>query len=673
LSLAVADFVQTPMSPILAATLARASEAAELGGAGEVTLEHLLAALCEDSDAINVFDASRVSIPRLAADIADHLRRAGINGPSRGAVLAVSPGLKRILEAAAAAAQGGRRRDINGAIVLAAIVGDGKSAAAQMLQAQGLTFDEAIRALQAALSPPPRELHQHPVPAEDVLARARERVQSRAAPSLRDIMTDSPRSAPPPPLPLPPPQSPAQVPVPDFPVLRETPVPAPQPAAAPPAAVTAPIPDLKRDPAPEAPVWEPANINLDPLPAPKPAADPVAARMSARASTLTPGTSDSAQNAYPPLQSASESRADVDRAPREADAPPAKAPPEPVTRDQAEPPKSAPALPNIPALSTGERPGGGYNYPSPASAPPRPMGVPVAGPPVMPSPFPPVHSSGFEFPRPTGGPMPPPIPPPIPRPMGGSHSGPPMPMPYPGAPSQTARGGPPPIGMPTPPPSLGAPGAPMSGGVRGGQAPGVAAPAQAPRTAEGAAKRRERTKAVSGQLAENIPRTMKVGRPERVEIRIAKADAKALSEGLEGGGAAWTHDVTITKAMSVRLRAPEGGFFIESASPETQWIESQLGFASDDFASWRFLITPRTRGRARLQIIVSARTVGSDGVAAETALPDQVIEVKVRTNYGRALLRLFGWVLAAIAGGVLARFGDGAFDMIKASVERFVN
>ena len=31
-------------------------------------------------------------------------------------------------------------------------------------------------------------------------------------------------------------------------------------------------------------------------------------------------------------------------------------------------------------------------------------------------------------------------------------------------------------------------------------------------------------------------------------------------------------------------------------------------------------------------MIISARTVSADGLAAETALPDQVITVRVRTN-----------------------------------------
>jgi hypothetical protein len=164
-----------------------------------------------------------------------------------------------------------------------------------------------------------------------------------------------------------------------------------------------------------------------------------------------------------------------------------------------------------------------------------------------------------------------------------------------------------------------------------------------------------------GQLAENIPRVMRAGVTERVEIRLARAHIHDLTEGLEGGGLAWRHDVTVTKAMSVRIRAPEGGFFIETASPETQWIDNQFLDAGEDYASWRFLITPQTRGWSELQIVVSARTVGSDGIAAETAFPDQHIDVKVRTNYQRTALRGLGWAAAAIAGGAIAKFGEGAF------------
>jgi hypothetical protein len=155
---------------------------------------------------------------------------------------------------------------------------------------------------------------------------------------------------------------------------------------------------------------------------------------------------------------------------------------------------------------------------------------------------------------------------------------------------------------------------------------------------------------------------MRVGIPMVVEARLARSEVRAIAEGLQGGGAVYRHEVTVTKAMSVRLRAPEGGFFIETSSPETQWIENVLGLMADDFASWRWTITPRDRGKQRLQLLISARTVGADGLTAETALPDQVIEVKVAVNYAKTAARWAGWMTAAVIGGILARFGEGLFN-----------
>lgn len=179
------------------------------------------------------------------------------------------------------------------------------------------------------------------------------------------------------------------------------------------------------------------------------------------------------------------------------------------------------------------------------------------------------------------------------------------------------------------------------------------------------------TRVSAGQLVENIPRTMTVGVPELVEVGIARAEITALAERLEGSGSAYRHDLVVTKAISVRLRAPEGGFWIETASPETQWIENTLGLLEDDYASWRWTVTPQQRGKARLQLIVSARTVGSDGLAAETALPDQVIEVKVRTNYGRTARQWGGWLAAAVIGGILAKFGEGLLEIGRALFSQF--
>ena len=198
MGVSAADLGHIPMSPNLSATLARSSELAGAAGVAEVSLEHLLAALCDDPDAIAVLDASHITIERLKADVAARVLHGApaSHGPRGG--FSVSQDVRRILEAAVAAARGSRRRDINGAIVLAAIVGDARSVAAEILEAHGLTFENAIRALQTALSAP-REVPASAPVADDVLARARERVQSRSAPSLREIMKDLPRPAPPPP------------------------------------------------------------------------------------------------------------------------------------------------------------------------------------------------------------------------------------------------------------------------------------------------------------------------------------------------------------------------------------------------------------------------------------------------------------------------------------------
>ena len=188
-------------------------------------------------------------------------------------------------------------------------------------------------------------------------------------------------------------------------------------------------------------------------------------------------------------------------------------------------------------------------------------------------------------------------------------------------------------------------------------------PAPQPPMARGPA-RQGTPRAEIGQLVENVPRSMRVAVPALIEVRVARADVRALAEGLQGGGAAYQHEVTVTKAMSVRLRAPDGGFFIETVSPETQWIERSMQLSEDDFASWRWHVTPREAGRKRLQLIISARTISADGLAAETALPDQVITVRVRTNYAQSASRWIGWGVAAVIGGVLAKFGEGAFALI---------
>lgn len=558
----VDDLGRIPMSPYLTATLTRAADYATAQSHREVGLEHLLLALTEDPEATVVMKASNVDLAQLAAEVSEYLGRSDDRlQPNSTQTTAISIDLRRILEAAAAAARQGRRREINGAIVLAAIVGDGTSAAANFLRVQGLTFEEVIRALQ------------------------------RAAPV-----------APPPPSPAPvPPPSPA-------PPVAAPPVSAPH-VPAPQVSAPAPRPDPQPQP-------QPAPVAAPPPPAPVPAPAPHYPAPPQTDFTQPASTEEILASARERLQTRTE--------PREG--PSAPAPGSPLPR---------------------------ANYPD--------LGGPASRQPAPPGP----EDDRYAH-------------------FGEAVPGTPMDEPFDNVPAPWPA-------ETEDPPSNPSPHSPSDGYAHydeGGYAPAPVPPQSAPATARrpggadvprtGPPTAPERRRASSsgpfvgswplieaGQLIENIPRRMRAALPVVVEARIARADVKALAEGLAGGGAVFRHEVVVTKAMSVRLRAPDGGFTIENRSPETQWIENVLGLGSDDFASWRWTVTPRVRGKRQLQLIVSARTVGADGVTAETALPDQVIEVRVATNYGRTAKRWAGWIAAAVAGGLLAKFGEMGFVIVK--------
>lgn len=524
----VDDLGRIPMSPFLTATLTRAADYATAQSHREVTLEHLLLALAEDPEATVVLKASSIDLARLTAEVSDYLGRSEDRiDAAGGQSIAISADLRRILEAAAAAAKQGRRREINGAIVLAAIVGDGKSAAAHLLRVQGLTFEEAIRALQRAPSvPPPQQ--------------------------------SAPPPQPPAPAPMPPPTYEHE------PDVEHEPHHVPDLGAPPP-------PDLTREASTEeilasarGRLQNRAAEGAGPAPPPPPAPPPSLPRAN-----------------YP----------DLGGPPHPPPAPPPARPEPPFEHDHPITAGRA-AQRSADDLSTfgAERPGTPRGHHEPDWSMPDTPQADVE---------PPTH-----------------------RPMPQGPSGIALP--------ERRR--------------------PVSSGPFVGSWPLIE----------------------PGQLVENIPRHMRVGIPVVAEARIARSDVKALAEGLSGGGAAFHHEVVVTKAMSVRLRAPDGGFTIENRSPETQWIENILGMGNDDFASWRWTVTPRGRGRRQLQLIVSARTIGADGMTAETALPDQIVEVKVAINYARTAGRWVGWISAAVVGGVLAKFGEQAWVILRLLAAKYI-
>lgn len=164
---------------------------------------------------------------------------------------------------------------------------------------------------------------------------------------------------------------------------------------------------------------------------------------------------------------------------------------------------------------------------------------------------------------------------------------------------------------------------------------------------------------------------MRVGAPTSAQVRISRDRIDGLILLLmKGRGMAQRPEALITRALSVRLRAPDGGFWIEPASPETQWMETASGLHQDEHVTWRWTVTPQRRGRGRLVLVVSARTVGQDGLAAETAPPDRVIEVSVTGGRARMLAGWGGFLGAVILGGALGRFGSEVLELGIAMIRR---
>jgi neural Wiskott-Aldrich syndrome protein len=157
-----------------------------------------------------------------------------------------------------------------------------------------------------------------------------------------------------------------------------------------------------------------------------------------------------------------------------------------------------------------------------------------------------------------------------------------------------------------------------------------------------------------GKLVENIPRLMKVATPERVEVRLSREESSSLLANFDGRGEIKLHNVVLTRAMSVMLRAPDGGFTIENLSPETQWIVDRPSFLeTEPFGRWRWLVTPLHSGAHKLLLIISARNVDENGMIGDTPLPDQVIEIKVETNIRRNAMIIGRWAGLMVAGAIV--------------------
>src|SRR5581483_11021967 len=606
-----------------------------------VTLEHLLLALTEDTEASLILQSANVDLARLSTDVSGYLGRLLEDMRAEpGVEPRPDPELLRVLQAAASAAQQSRRKQIDGAIVLAAIVGDGKSPAAGLLKALGMTFEEAIRALQRANT------------------KARLKPLAKA-PAAAGAAPQAPAPAPEAP--------PAETRAPDRgddePPTVAAPLRAPDTGAAEPAMpqplvtqsadeiLAAARARIQQRAAAKTPKTEP-SIPHEAAPAPAPPAAPsrpaAAHDVDAQIAPVDPAQAKSLTAA---IEAAMSSGAR------------GKGAATPVTKPA--PPRPSEPMEKGVASGAAPSPGPPSEWPTrPAwTPPPEPRRQPPGRAPQTPLARVPPPPFAARQVQPNEGPRRPPLPP---RAVAGGQA-------QPGFPNRPAR---------APWPEAGDHGGGVRPPLANGSLAETAMPAQlalerADITAKGTgAAPRGGPAPKGGQtdralLAESIPRSMSIGVPAVAEVRVAREKLEMLIAALNARGAPQQGDASLARALSVRLGGPKGDFWIEPNTPETHWADrAPEGSPHDDYITWRWTIFPRRRGRSRLTMVMSARSIGPDGIATQGMAPDRIIDVRVRPNRLRKAMRLFGWIAAAAAGAFIGRHSQEMWAPAVATVRK---
>lgn len=174
----------------------------------------------------------------------------------------------------------------------------------------------------------------------------------------------------------------------------------------------------------------------------------------------------------------------------------------------------------------------------------------------------------------------------------------------------------------------------------------------------------EALKVHAGRLVENIPRQMRVGCLQHVEVRVGDQLNPTMIFGLKGQGDVHVHDLPVVETMSVELFSPTRAFAIERCSEPAQLVQKNVLIntvfenAGQPFARWQWNVMPLRAGNHGLTLRISARVADSRGhPTSHTLVPDRDITIHVKVN-GRwwarkVTLWLAGGLAAALIGAVI--------------------
>jgi hypothetical protein len=165
-------------------------------------------------------------------------------------------------------------------------------------------------------------------------------------------------------------------------------------------------------------------------------------------------------------------------------------------------------------------------------------------------------------------------------------------------------------------------------------------------------------KPTPGAVLWTPPETMRVARPERVEVRISDADValSKLSEGLRGRGVPRIDTLEITPLMRVTLTADPKDFSIRALSTQDQLVRPGT------VARWDFDVAALRSGLHRLRLLASMR-VKVEGKDEVVDLPSYESEVRVRVAPVRAVGQFcaenWKWIVGTVAIPIVAWAATG--------------
>jgi hypothetical protein len=146
-----------------------------------------------------------------------------------------------------------------------------------------------------------------------------------------------------------------------------------------------------------------------------------------------------------------------------------------------------------------------------------------------------------------------------------------------------------------------------------------------------------------GQIAFNPPAIMKVGKPDRVEVRITRERNSDFVSTMKGRGHPQIEEIQVYEFMRVDLSGDD--FTILSLNELDQLV------TSSGFTEWAWTVTPNKRGQKVLHLHVSLKIKLPDSEKAKDhPVIDKEIDVKVNPAYSgkRFVKENWKWLITAL-------------------------